>query len=114
MLSLRCRHGRAYVLAPTRWRGARREVSMEKFFGKRQTANVCKAMWARFKVVLIPRFSQLSEGRRLHAKLVVTALLLLFRPIQGPGQGPLSTGALVEIVGHKIKAGYPFRGAEPL
>ena len=21
MLSLRCRHGRAYVLAPTRWRG---------------------------------------------------------------------------------------------
>ena len=87
---------------------------MEKFFGKRQTANVCRAMWARFKVVSIPRFSQLSEWGRLHAKLVVTALLLLFRPIQGPGQGPLSAGALVEIVGQKIKAGYPFRGAEPL
>ena len=87
---------------------------MEKFFGKRQTANVCRAMWARFKVESIPRFSQLSEWGRLHAKLIVTALLLLFRPIQGPGQGPLSTGALVEIVGHKIKAGYPFRGAEPL
>ena len=114
MLSLRCRHGRAYVLAPTRWRGVRREVSMEAFFGKRQTANVCRAMWARFKVVSIPRFSQLSEAGWLHAKLVVTALLRLFRPIQGPGQGPLSTGALVEIVGHKIKAGYPFRGAEPL
>ena len=87
---------------------------MEKFFGKRQTANVCKAMWARFKVVLIPRFSQLSEAGWLHAKLVVTALLLLFRPIQGPGQGPLSTGAVVEIVVHKIQSRYPVRGAAPL
>ena len=90
------------------------QASMERFFGKRQTANVCRAMWARFKVVSIPRFSQLSEAGWLHAKLVVTALLRLFRPIQGPGQGPLSTGAVVEIVGHKIQSRYSVRGAAPL
>ena len=101
-------------LGPDAMEGVRREVSMEAFFGKRQTANVCRAMWARFKVVSIPRFSQLSEAGWLHAKLVVTALLRLFRPIQGPGQGPLSTGAVVEIVGHKIQSRYPFRGAAPL
>ena len=67
-----------------------------------------------FKVVSIPRFAQLSEAKRRRAKLIVTALLLLFGPIQGPRQGPWPSSVVVEIVGGKNQARDQIGGAAPL
>lgn len=67
-----------------------------------------------FKAVLIPRFAQLSEPKRLRAKQIVNALLLLFGSIQGPRQGSWPSSVVVEIVGGQNQARNQIGGTAPL